>query len=246
MGMLIQFANVGFFPDQEFGLKRVSLELEWGKRYQITLANPDQMSGFLGILEGRYQPHRGKIYRARNYACHSDRLLLGDRVYQKKVGPFLALESKPFLQFGGRRRAKRTLMEELSAYSLRHLQVYKLKGDERLKFALLSLGFEESGLILVSQLFLRQLTGPMENFFTQLIRDSRCALALVGHLETPRDCLERWNGLGNFVHLDLSGSEHGPTEVIDQTGLPQPEPSLPWSEGVEGEDEKKGKPNLPD
>ncbi|OGH02032.1 MAG: hypothetical protein A2600_04810 [Candidatus Lambdaproteobacteria bacterium RIFOXYD1_FULL_56_27] len=241
--MLIQFANVGFFPDQEFGLKRVSLELEWGKRYKITLANQDQMSGFLGILEGRYQVHRGRIYKARDYACHSDRLLLGDRVYKKKVGPFLTLESQPFLQFGGRRRAKRTLMEELRAYSLRHLQVYKLKGDERLKFALLSLGFQESGLILISQLFLRQLDGPMENFFTQLVQESRCALALVCHLQTPQEGLERWTGLANFLPLDLSQSEHGPTEVTDQTGQPQAEPSPPAPEDLERLPEKKGEPN---
>jgi len=204
VGTLVQLSNVSFYPDEPFGLNRVNFDLLWGKRYVLKMNDPEQLSAVLGILEGRYKADGGVVYKTREYLCQSDRLHLEDRVYRKKLGPYLAVEAQPFMNFGGRRRSKQILMEEMKAWHLRHFQIYRLRGEEKTKFSLLALGFQESGLLIISQLQKREFTEPMEAFLHDMIETSPCTILLAIAGEDLKKPLPEWVDLERFEVKDLT------------------------------------------
>lgn len=206
MGTLVQLSNVSFYPEEPFGLKRINLELHWGKRYLLQMDDPEQLSAVLGILEGRYKADGGVVYKTREYVCQSDRLLLEDRVYRKKMGPYLAVDGQPFMNFGGRRRSKQILMEGMKAWSLRHFQIYRLRGEEKTKFALLALGFQETGLLIVSKLQTRDFSEPMEAFFRDVIDSSPCTILVALAGDDLKKPLPPWIDLERFTTLDFRES----------------------------------------
>ena len=217
MGTLIQLSNVSFYPDEEFGLRRLSLELLWGKRYLLRMNHSEQLSAVLGVIEGRYKPDSGTVYKSSDFVCQSDRLLLEDRVYRKKLGAYLALAAQPFMFFGGRRRSKQTLMESMKAWHLRHFQIYRLRGEEKTMFALLALGFQETGLLIISRLQLRSMSEPMVAFLHAMIKNSPCAILLATLEDEIQEPVEAWLGLGDFVTIDLR-------EKIDSQEAPLSQP----------------------
>lgn len=203
---MIRLINLSFFPEEEFGLNRINLTLEDYGRYLIHLDHQDQTKGLLGILEGRYHPHGGIVdFGDKRPFVQSDRQLLGEKVYSQEAGSYWLLKD-PVFYLGGKRSNKFFYLDELRAKSLRHFPIYKLRGEERLKFCLLSLLFQEKGLILLSEIFLKELTEPMRRILDKIIQESRVILVMATHsvegLETATSCF----GEKNFQLLEPTKS----------------------------------------
>jgi len=216
---LVEMSNVGLFPGEEWGLRGVDLELHWGRRYLIQLKQKDQLNGLLGIMEGRFKADQGVVTKTREYLCRSDRQLLGDKVYRRSAGAILAVESQPIFRFGEERRVKQTMMLQIKAWHLRHFPIYKLHGLDRVRFALLHLAFQETGLILLSQIFFKALDEPMLALFLEFLQKSPCALAIAQADEEPIPELEAWLEGIKYETIDLRGErrsrigvESGPRE----------------------------------
>ncbi|MDT8445599.1 MAG: hypothetical protein RRB13_01725 [bacterium] len=203
MALVAQLSNIDLFAGEEFGLQRVSLEIESGRRYHLLFDHRDQLNCLFGILEGRYRPDRGVVTKAREYLCQSDRLLLGEKVYRRHAGGYLALESEPFTRLGGRRTAKRHLMEQIKAWHLRHFPIYKLHGEDKLRFVLCALAFQESGLILISELHKRPLDPPMQELFRQMLTQSEAAVVVASCADETSAEAEGWLKQLNYQGFDL-------------------------------------------
>lgn len=206
MAAVVQLANVNLFAEEPFGLKRVSLEIQPGRNYLLEFATADQLNALLGILEGRFRPDTGQVYKAREYLCQSDRLLLGDKVYRRHAGGYLALEAQPFTRFEGRRQGKRSLMESIKAWHLRHFPIYKLHKEDKLRFVLCALAFQESGLMLISRLFQRELGPEMSSLIQRILQGSGASVVLAVDDENPSAEAHRWAQQAQATSIDLRGS----------------------------------------
>jgi hypothetical protein len=186
MESLIKFRDVALFKDQPFGISGVSFDITFKRRVHLELETQAQLNTLAGILEGRYQEDSGIVYRQRPLFIQSDRQLLGDKIYDRPVDKWLQLADERFF-YGGRQRLKRTFLETLQAKHLHHFQIYRLRGEDRIKFALLSLTFQETGLILISRLLTQPLNERMRDHLIDLIIASECTVCLLTSRDTPID-----------------------------------------------------------
>lgn len=154
---LIKLTNVSLFSREEYGIRNINFKILKKKRYHLEFQTYDHMNAVLGILEGRYKPDVGVIDKDDEFFIQSDRLLLGDRVISQEASVYLNLKSS-FFRFDGRRRSKENYIKNLRARQITYFPVYKLKGEEKIKFTLLSLLFQGRGIILLSELFFKTLT----------------------------------------------------------------------------------------
>lgn len=202
MSPLIKFLNVSFYKDQAFGIRDAGFELLKYRRYHLLLPNQDKLETMLGLLEGRFRPQAGIIHHYGQIFTQSDRQLLGGKVYQAVAGNFLKLEEEQFY-FEDRKRSKQNFLHSLKARHIRHFPIYKLRGDDRLKFALLALTFQETGLIVISELLTRQLSPDLEAHFLRMIRGSQCAICLVTSAEQDIKRIEALRGDKAVTRIDL-------------------------------------------
>lgn len=180
----IKLTNVSLFAREEFGIRDVNFKLLKKKRYHLEFESYDKMNAVLGILEGRYQPDVGVIYKDDDFFLQSDRLLLGDRVISQEASTWLNLKSS-FFTFEGRSRSKQTFIEKLKARQVTYYPVYKLKGEEKIKFTLLSLLFQGRGIILLSQLFLQPLNDVQVEHLKILMEKSHNTVCFATYMESP-------------------------------------------------------------
>lgn len=202
---LIKFLNVSLYGDQEFGIRDVNFELQKHRKYHLLLPDTDQLKTLLGLLEGRYHPQAGIVHRYGNAFLQSDRLLLGDKVYSQIAGNFLQLKDEQFY-FEDRKRSKQTFLHDLNARHIRHYPIYKLRGEDRTKFALLAMTFQESGIILISELLIRKLPGQLTQHLKRIIRGTRCAVCLLTVTGERVEWLEALLEETQATKIDLSQS----------------------------------------
>lgn len=172
------FRNVSLFPKEKYGVKEINFTLEPRGKYLFQLNNSEQMNTFLGILEGRYREFSGSIHRQDPLTVQSDRLLMGEKVYSQSVGYWLALKEDHFF-FEGRRRSKFSYIQTFHCRGMKHLPIYKLRDEQKIKFALLASTFQESGVIILSQLLTMKLTDLFQEHLARLIQHTRCTLCIV-------------------------------------------------------------------
>lgn len=178
MAILVEFKNVSLFKEQPFGIKNISFKIERGRKYHLSLNHPEKVKSVSGLIEGRYRKESGYIERASRLFIQSDRLLMGEKQIMKEANKFLAMDSEMF-GFGGRRRSKFGFIQTLKAKHLLDYPVYKLKGTDRIKFTLLALAFQETGLILISQLLGESLEEDQQEFLLRIISQTHTTCCLV-------------------------------------------------------------------
>ncbi len=189
---MIKIVNLNLFSQEEFGLKDVNLSLEHKDRVHCKLEDPDQLNSLFGILEGRYRPDSGRVFYDRlKPHTQSDRLLLGGKVYDETAEKYWVLKNEVFF-LGGEKKYKRSYLEQLKCRSIRHFPVYKLKGEDRLKFTLLALLFQPKGLILISDLLSSELDEDMLEILRLLHCHSGC---IICYASCGDDAEERVNWL---------------------------------------------------
>jgi hypothetical protein len=174
----VSFHNVSLFAKEEFGISGVSFKLFGRKKYRIVVDSADQKNCILGLLENRYRPDSGLIRREDNLFFQSDRLLMGDRVISETAEEYLGMKHPQF-RLDGRKRSKLFFVDELKAKQILFYPVYKLKGEDKQKFALLSLLFQSSGLILVSDLFTRDLKPRLRELMLEVFQKTGNTLCIV-------------------------------------------------------------------
>ncbi|MCP4749327.1 MAG: hypothetical protein GY866_00395 [Proteobacteria bacterium] len=184
MTSLLKFREVSLFKNEEFGVKQLSLDIQKRQKYHFVFETQDRLNAVLGLVEGRYKADSGIVVRADELFMQSDRLLMGDKVYSQNTGKWLALYDE-FFYFDGKRRSKRTFIDLLQARSIRHFPIHRLRGDDKLKFVLLSLTFQESGVILINRLLTTPLSKPLQEQLDRIVNGTRCALCLFSCLEKP-------------------------------------------------------------
>jgi len=184
MESVLKFRDVALFKSEPFGISGITFDIGIRKKVHLVMPTQDQLNTLLGILEERYHEASGIIYRQRNLFKQSDRLLLGDKVYEQTVEQWLHLADESF-HFGGRKRTNHAFLDALNARHLKHMPIYRLRGDDRVKFTLLALSFQESGLILISALLIRPLETLLQQALIRLIRETECTLCLLSSLEVP-------------------------------------------------------------
>ncbi len=184
MASLLSFQNVSLFKNEEYGSLRLNFDIRQNKKYHFTVETEEKLNTILGLVEGRFQNDSGIINRKEKLFVQSDRLLLGDKVYSKQVDKWLALRSE-FFVFNGRRKSKQAILESLKAKHIKSLPVYKLIGEDKIKFALLSLAFQGSGLLVISKLLNIELSDITRPFLARLIRETSCTPCLFSSLEKP-------------------------------------------------------------
>ena len=158
---MIRFRNIDFYANEEFGLKDISFTVKDGERVELVVSHEDQRTGIAGLLTGRFHPQAGRIYREENNnSIGFDVDLLGGKVITEGVSRFWRL-CKPEFEFQGRTKQKFVYIDLLRAKGLISFTVNRLRGEERLKFALLALLFQTQGLILLAELPKKDLTPAM-------------------------------------------------------------------------------------
>jgi len=197
------FRNVSFFADKEYGVSRVNLDILLRKKHHVILENRDKLNSLLGLFEKRYKPDTGTIYQKGRLFVQSDRLILGDKVYKQIAGKWLALHEE-FFYFANKRRSKSYFVDLLRAKHIRHFPIYKLKGEDRLKFALLSLTFQESGLMLISKLLVTELSEAHKDYLEKIISDTHCTLCLFTSNDKPADQFARCLQNPSLLKTDLT------------------------------------------
>lgn len=204
MEALITFRNVSIFDKEDFGLHRFNLELHKRKRYHIVAEHEDQLKSLLGLLEGRFHPEGGVIDRSKKLFTQSDRLLLGDKVYRQTVSQRLALQRDPFFYFEDRKRSKAAFLDLLKAKHIKNLAIYKLKGKDVWKLALLSLLFQDKGIMLISQFhILSSLPKEIQELFQKIIAKSSCSLCLFSVKETPSSLSSEFLKKNSFQTIEI-------------------------------------------
>jgi len=141
----------------------------------------------MGLMEKRYQADRGIIKREDNLFIQSDRLLLEDRVISKMTDSWLGINSD-FFYLAGVRKSKRFYVDLLKAKNILHYPVYKLKKDDKVKFVLLSLLFQKSGLILINKLLNIELDNNMKRVLNKILIDSHNLICILH--DASKDCLD--------------------------------------------------------
>ena len=174
---IVSFFNVALFPGEKYGISGVSFRLKSYRKYRIVTNSDDQANCILRLLEGRQQPSSGLIRKQENLFCQSDRLLMGERVITKKAEEHLGLKGWQF-RFDNRRRSKHYFIDLLGAKHILFYPVYKLKGEDKMKFTLLSLLFQRSGLILISDIIYRKLEPRQDDLLVELTQKSQNTLCI--------------------------------------------------------------------
>lgn len=184
MASLLSFQNVSLFKNKEYGSLRLNFDIRLNKKYHFIVETDEKLNTLLGLIEGRFQNDSGIIERKEKLFVQSDRLLLGDKAYSKKVDEWLALRSEFFI-FNGRRKSKQAIIELLKAKHIKYFPIYKLTGEDKIKFTLLSLTFQGSGLLVFSRLLNIELSEINRLFLGRLIRETACTPCLFSTLESP-------------------------------------------------------------
>lgn len=184
MSSLLKFRDVSLYKDKDFGITDVSFDIQKRKKTHFRLATQEKLKTLQGIIEGRFKPDGGIVHRFDRLFIQSDRLLLGDKIYSKNAGNWLKLQDEFFL-FDGRRRSKLVFLNELKAKHIKHFPIYRLKGEDRIKFTLLALTFQETGLLLISQLLNTELSPTLAQHLERIVTGSHCTLCLFSALDTP-------------------------------------------------------------
>ncbi len=202
MSALIKFLNVSLYKDQDFGVCDVSFELQKYRKYHFVLPDREKLKTLLGLLEGRYRPQAGIVHQYERLFIQSDRLLLGDKVYSQTAGRYLKLQDEHF-NFEDRKRSKQTFLHDRNARHIRHFPIYKLRGEDQLKFALLALGFQESGLMLISEIPTRELSGQLSGYLQRIIMGTRSTLCLLTEPGQPIEWLEKISEEVSITQIDF-------------------------------------------
>jgi hypothetical protein len=178
MAVLLKIRKVSLYKDQPFGINQLSLDIERGRKYHITVDNEEQLHTLAGLIEGRFKKQSGFIEKADRLFIQSDRLLLGDKVYSQTVKEFLFL-SNDFFHFGGRRRSKFGFIQTLKAKHLVDYPIYKLREADKIKFTLLALAFQERGITLISKLPAMQVENTQHQFLQRIIDETHTTCCLL-------------------------------------------------------------------
>ncbi|MBT4265279.1 MAG: hypothetical protein HN580_02355 [Deltaproteobacteria bacterium] len=202
MSSLIKFRDVSLFKDKDFGIIDVSFDIQKRKKIHFTLATQEKLKTLQGLIEGRFQPGSGIARRSDRIFIQSDRLLLGDKIYTKNAGNWLKLQDE-FFYFDGKRRSKRTFLNELNARHIRHFPIYRLKGEDRIKFTLLALTFQETGLLLISNLLSSPLSSTLAQHLERLVNGTHCTLCLFSALDPPPNKNYSFLKNPNLEQIDL-------------------------------------------
>jgi len=177
MVTVLQFRDVSLFENEEFGISKLNLSIHLRKKYHIFVENHDKLNTLLGLIEGRLNAQKGFIQKSGRLFTQSDRLLLGDKVYAKNAGDWLALKDNWFY-FNNKRKSKYSVLDSIRAKHIQHLPIYKLNETEKIKFTLMSLMFQESGMILISRLQTLQLSEQLTEMLNRIIQGTHCTLCL--------------------------------------------------------------------
>jgi len=202
MPSLIKFRDVSLFKSEDFGLIDVSFDIQQRKKIHFTLSSQEKIKTLQGLIEGRFQPASGIARRAERIFIQSDRLLLGDKVYTKNAGNWLKLQDE-FFYFDGKRRTKRTFLDELKARHIRHFPIYRLKDEDRIKFTLLALTFQETGLLLISSLLSTSLSPTLSRHLERIVNGTHCTLCLFSALDHPPEKSCNFLENPNVEQIDL-------------------------------------------
>ncbi len=203
MPTYLTFQNVSLYKKHEYGIADVNFTFKQGGKYHFILNTDEQITTLSGLIDGRFQKDSGYINRKDKLFVQNDRLLMGDKTYIKNVDRWLALD-REFFMFGKKKRSKRGIMELIKARHIRYLPIYKLKDEDKLKFTLLSLAFQESGIIIISRLLTLQLSEILQTFLDRLLNETHCICCLISSLESP--ILTQYKNLQGYEHLDLTKS----------------------------------------
>ncbi len=185
MPSLIKFRDVSLFKDKEFGIINVTFDIQNRKKIHFTLATQEKLKTLQGLIEGQFQPDSGIARRSELLFIQSDRLLLGDKIYTNNAGNWLKLQDE-FFYFDGKRRSKQVFLNDLKAKHIRHFPIYRLKGEDRIKFALLALTFQETGLLLISSLLSSPLSPTLARHLEKIVNGTHCTLCLFSALDPPQ------------------------------------------------------------
>ncbi|MDH5561436.1 MAG: hypothetical protein OEY59_11360 [Deltaproteobacteria bacterium] len=199
---IIRYRNVSLFADEPFGLKDISFDLLERKKYHLEVETEEQLNSFLGLLEGRYKEQSGIIRVEKKGVTQSDRQLLGGKVYSKEAGSWLGLKQE-FFFFDGKNRSKTSFINDISAKHIRFFPIYKLKGVDKIKFALLALTFQESGLILISRLYRDEYLALFESQIKRIFQKTRCTLCLITSKENFRGDPKSRFGIENIENIEV-------------------------------------------
>jgi hypothetical protein len=202
MSSLIKFRDVSLFKGEEFGIVDVNFDIQQRKKTHFRLATQEKLKTLQGLIEGRFQPTSGIARRAERIFIQSDRLLLGDKVYTKNAGNWLKLKDE-FFYFDGKRRTKRTFLDELKAQQIRHFPIYRLKDEDRIKFALLALTFQETGLLLISSLLTTVLSPTLSRHLERIVNGTHCTLCLLSTDDHPPEKSCNFLENPNLEQIDL-------------------------------------------
>ncbi len=207
MPSLLTFQNVSLFADREFGISRLNIDIQQRKKYHIIFETQDRLNVVLGLIEGRYRKNSGIIFRKGKVFVQSDRLLLGDKVYSQQAGKWLALADQ-FFYFGGKRRTKQHFMDLLRAKHIRLLPIYKLRGDDKIKFTLLSLMFQENGIMAISRLPATPLSNSLQEHLYRIIKETHCTLCLFTSLDNPPSFPSDFLQNSSLIKMEIFSNNH--------------------------------------
>ena len=178
MAILLDFRNVYLFREEPFGVENISFTIERHRKYKIILKSAEQLNTLAGLLEGKYQKQGGHIDRKPDLFVQSDRKLLEENPFDKTPRRKLAMQSE-FFNFGGRQRTKFGFIQRLKAKHLLDYPIHKLTGKDRVKYALLAMTFQESGLILISQLLMEPISQQEKEHLFEIIEKSNATVCLI-------------------------------------------------------------------
>ncbi len=184
MASLLSFQNVSLFKNEEFGSLRLNFDIRQNKKYHFIVETEEKLNTILGLVEGRFENDSGIISRKDKLFVQSDRLLLGDKAYSKQVDRWLALRSEFFI-FNRRRKSKQAIIDLLKAKHIKSLPIYKLTGEDKTKFVLLSMAFQGSGLLILNKLLNIKMSEITRPFLGRLIRETPCTPCVFSSLENP-------------------------------------------------------------
>ncbi len=209
MAILLNFRKVSLYKKEQFGIADISFEIERQRKYHLIVNSEEQLGSLAGLIEGRYRKQSGNILRDPKLFIQSDRLLLGEKTYSEYAGKWLALQSE-FFKFGNRLKSKYSFIHSLKAKHLVDYPIYKLKDIDRMKFTLLALAFQETGIILISRLLTQDMSDQLREFLFRIIRDTNTTVCL---LSSSRDWIrkEEEQLLPALVEYDFSKGINQPS-----------------------------------
>lgn len=178
MPRLLEFRNVSLFKDKPFGVSGISFIIRPQGRYLMRVDNEQTLETLTGLIEQRFKKQSGYVERKDRLFVQSDRLLLGGKEYEKTPRKYLALNNE-FFKFGGRQRSKTGFIESIRAKTYLDFPIYRLDPLHRLKFTLLAMAFQETGIILISRLPAMDLESDLEELFLRIINESHAACCLM-------------------------------------------------------------------